>query len=87
MIIPSEITAAISVLKFWPATDVVPLAAYITLFLVVLVAANVFPVKFYGHIEYWMSWIKCLAIVLMIFFMFIMTSGGKCGRKHATGQC
>lgn len=76
MIIPAEITAAISVLKFWPETNVVPLAAYITIFLVVLVAANVFPVKIYGAVEYCMSFIKCFAIVVMIFFMFIMTSGG-----------
>jgi amino acid transporter len=76
MIIPAEITAAISVLKFWPATEVVPLAAYITIFLVVMALSNVFPVKFYGHVEYYMSFIKCLAIFVMIFFLFIMTSGG-----------
>ena len=65
-----------SVLKFWPETDVVPLAAYITIFLVVMALGNVFHVKVYGYIEYYMSFIKCLAVVLMIFFMFIMTSGG-----------
>jgi amino acid transporter len=76
MIIPAEITAAISVLKYWPETDVVPLAAYITLFIGVFAVANMFHVRLYGYIEYYMSFVKCLAIVLMIFFMFIMTSGG-----------
>ncbi|KAJ5645938.1 hypothetical protein N7490_002310 [Penicillium lividum] len=76
MIIPSEITAAVSVLKFWPATDALPLAVYITIFLVVIALANVFQVRIYGYIEYYMSFIKCVAIVLMIFFLFIMTSGG-----------
>lgn len=76
MIIPAEITAAISVLKYWPETDVVPLAAYITIFLVVIAVANMFHVRVYGYIEYYMSFVKCLAVVLMIFFMFIMTSGG-----------
>ncbi|CAI7602855.1 unnamed protein product [Penicillium glandicola] len=76
MIIPAEITAAISVLKYWEATDVVPLAAYITIFLVVFALANMFHVRVYGYVEYYMSFIKCFAIVLMIFFMFIMTSGG-----------
>ncbi|KAL3443964.1 amino acid permease/ SLC12A domain-containing protein [Aspergillus insuetus] len=76
MIIPAEITAAVSVLKFWPATDALPLAAYITIFIVVLAVANMFHVKVYGYIEYYMSFIKCLAVVLMICFMFIMTSGG-----------
>ncbi|CAG8284879.1 unnamed protein product [Penicillium olsonii] len=76
MIIPAEITAAISVLKYWPETDAVPLAAYITIFLAVIAFANMFHVRVYGYIEYYMSFVKCLAVVLMIFFMFIMTSGG-----------
>ncbi|BCS03486.1 uncharacterized protein AKAW2_70364S [Aspergillus luchuensis] len=74
--IPAEITAAVSVLEFWPATEVVPLAAYITIFLVVIAAANCFGVRIYGHVEYIMSFVKVLAIFVMIFFMFIMTSGG-----------
>ncbi|KAL4745903.1 hypothetical protein BDW72DRAFT_198215 [Aspergillus terricola var. indicus] len=76
MIIPAEITAAVSVLQFWPATDAVPLAAYITIFLTVMTLANVFHVKVYGYIEYYMSFIKCAAVVLMICFLFIMASGG-----------
>jgi amino acid transporter len=52
------------------------LAAYITIFLAVMAFANIFHVRVYGYIEYYMSFIKCLAVVLMIFFMFIMTSGG-----------
>ncbi|OJJ54492.1 hypothetical protein ASPSYDRAFT_160179 [Aspergillus sydowii CBS 593.65] len=76
MIIPAEITAAVSVLQFWGQTNALPLAAYITIFLVVMAFANIFHVRVYGYIEYYMSFIKCLAVVLMIFFMFIMTSGG-----------
>lgn len=76
MIIPAEITACISVLKFWPASDVVPTAAYISIFLVVTCLPNIFPVKFYGHIEYYLSWIKLFGILLCICYMFIMASGG-----------
>ncbi|KAJ5651403.1 Amino acid/polyamine transporter I [Penicillium longicatenatum] len=76
MIIPAEITAAVSVLKFWPATDALPLAVYITIFLVVIALANLFHVRIYGYIEYYMSFFKCAAIILMICFLFIMTSGG-----------
>lgn len=63
-------------LEFWPQTTSVPLAAYITIFLVAISLANVFGVRLYGHVEYTMSFIKCLAIFAVIFFMFIMTSGG-----------
>lgn len=76
MIIPAEITAAVSVLQFWPATQAVPLAAYITMFLAVMVIGNVFNVRIYGHIEYVMSFIKIIAVIAMIFFLFIMASGG-----------
>ncbi|KAL4804745.1 amino acid permease/ SLC12A domain-containing protein [Aspergillus unguis] len=76
MIIPAEITAAVSVLQFWESTNAIPLAAYITIFLATMAVANVFHVRVYGYIEYYMSFIKCLAVVLMICFMFIMTSGG-----------
>ncbi|OAA57391.1 amino acid transporter [Niveomyces insectorum RCEF 264] len=76
MIIPAEITAAVSVLKFWPSSQSVPLAAYITIFLVALAIPNYFPVRWYGHFEFVMSWVKLLAVFVMIFFMFIMASGG-----------
>lgn len=76
MIIPAEITAAVSVLKYWDGWDKIPLAGYITIFLVVTAVPNVFPVRLYGHIEYGMSWFKILAIFIVIAYMFIMTSGG-----------
>ncbi|TVY35286.1 Amino-acid permease [Lachnellula subtilissima] len=74
MIIPAEITAAITVVDFWPNS--VPTAAWITIFLVVIAVVNIFEVKIYGHVEFYMSFLKVLAIVAMIFFMIIMTSGG-----------
>lgn len=77
MIIPSEITAAVSVVSFWPNS--VPEAAWISIFLVLIASVNVFEVKFYGHVEFYMSFLKCLAIVAMIFYMIIMTSGGVAG--------
>ncbi|KAL4770633.1 amino acid permease-domain-containing protein [Aspergillus nidulans var. acristatus] len=40
MIIPAEITAAVSVLQFWPPTDAIPLAAYITISVTVMALAN-----------------------------------------------
>lgn len=54
----------------------VPLAAYITIFLAVITIANVCHVRVYGYIEYYMSFVKCFAVIIMIFFLSIMTSGG-----------
>ncbi|OKO96647.1 hypothetical protein PENSUB_10822 [Penicillium subrubescens] len=57
-------------------TNVIPLAAYITIFIIIIGLGNTFHVRIYGYIEYYMSFIKCLAVILLIFFMFIITSGG-----------
>ncbi|KAF2089928.1 amino acid transporter [Saccharata proteae CBS 121410] len=76
MIIPAEITACISVLHYWESTYRVPVAAWITIFLVIIVFVNIWPVKLYGEVEFWFSFLKCLALVAIIFFMIVMTSGG-----------
>ncbi|KAF2636862.1 hypothetical protein P280DRAFT_459210 [Massarina eburnea CBS 473.64] len=76
MIIPAEITAAVDVLKFWPSSQNIPLAAYITIFLVITALPNIFPVRWYGHVEFAMSWAKLIAIFIMLFYLFIMASGG-----------
>lgn len=76
MIIPAEITAAVSVLKYWDGWDRVPLAGYITLFLAATAVPNLLPVRAYGHVEYAMSWLKILAIFLVLAYMLVMTSGG-----------
>ncbi|KAK7730670.1 hypothetical protein SLS57_001500 [Botryosphaeria dothidea] len=54
----------------------VSLAAWITIFLVIIVFINIWPVKLYGEVEFWFSFLKCLALVAIIFFMIVMTSGG-----------
>jgi amino acid transporter len=38
--------------------------------------ANVFHFKVYGYFEYYMGFIKCAVVILMICFLFIMASGG-----------
>ncbi|RAL15548.1 uncharacterized protein BO97DRAFT_475902 [Aspergillus homomorphus CBS 101889] len=40
-----------SVLELWPQTQVVPLAAYITVFLIIIALANSFGVRIYGHVD------------------------------------
>ena len=66
------VTAAVDVLKFWPSSQNIPLAAYITLFLFITALPNIFPVRWYGHVEFAMSWAKLIAVVIMIFYLFIM---------------
>jgi amino acid transporter len=51
------------------------MAAYITIFLVLSAIPNFLGVRFYGHVEIFMSVLKIVAIGGCMCFMFLMTSG------------
>ncbi|EDK36227.1 hypothetical protein PGUG_00325 [Meyerozyma guilliermondii ATCC 6260] len=62
----------------WP--NPVPLAAWVAIFFVILTAANLFPVKYYGEIEFWVASLKVIAVAGWIIYAFIMVCGaGKTG--------
>ncbi|KAH3683853.1 hypothetical protein WICPIJ_005170 [Wickerhamomyces pijperi] len=69
-----ELSIVGQIIEFW--TDAVPLAAWISIFWVILVSINMFPVKYYGEIEFWISSIKVVSIVGFIIYAFIMVCGG-----------
>lgn len=69
-----ELSVIGQVIGFW--TDKVPLAAWITIFFVLLTAANMAPVKFYGEFEFWIASIKIIAVVGWLLYAFIMVVGG-----------
>lgn len=74
ILVPYEITAASLVINYWPNT--VPLAAWITIILAVIVGLNFMPVKVYGESEFWFSIIKIFTIVGLLIMSFILFWGG-----------
>ena len=73
-----ELSVVGQVIEFW--TDAVPLAAWISIFFVIITAFNFVPVKFYGEMEFWLASIKVVAIVGWLLYAFIMVCGaGKTG--------
>ena len=73
-----ELSVVGQVIQKW--TTAVPLAAWIGIFFVILTAANLIPVKFYGEIEFWIASMKFIAVVGWILYAFIMVCGaGKTG--------
>lgn len=73
-----ELSIVGQVIQFW--TDAVPLAGWIGIFFVILLALNFFPVKVYGEIEFWMASIKVIAVVGWLIYAFCMVCGaGKTG--------
>ncbi|CAK7891655.1 lysine/arginine permease Can1p [[Candida] anglica] len=73
-----ELSVIGQVVEYW--TDAVPIAAWISIFLVILTASNLVPVKFYGEIEFWIASIKIIAIFGWLIYALCMVCGaGKTG--------
>ncbi|SCV12649.1 probable Arginine permease [Nakaseomyces glabratus] len=73
-----ELSVVGQIIQFW--TFKVPLAAWISIFWVLLTAFNMFPVKFYGEFEFWIASIKVLALMgFLIYSLCIVCGAGKTG--------
>ena len=68
-----ELSIVGQVIQYW--THAVPLWAWMLIFFVVLTAANFFPVKFYGEVEFWIALIKVVAIVGFLIYALCMVCG------------
>ncbi|TKX18724.1 general amino acid permease-4 [Elsinoe australis] len=70
-LVPFEIVACNVIINFW--TQDIPVAAVITIVIVIYAAVNLFAVKWYGEAEFWMALGKVLLIVgLLIYTFFVM---------------
>ncbi|CAN3370685.1 lysine/arginine permease Can1p [Diutina catenulata] len=73
-----ELSIVGQVIQYW--TDAVPLAAWISIFFVIIPIFNMFPVKYYGEFEFWIASIKVIAVVgWIIYALCIMCGAGKTG--------
>ena len=68
-----ELSVVGQVIQVW--TDKVPLAAWIAIFFVILLTINLFPVKFYGEIEFTVASIKVIAIVGWLLYALCTVCG------------
>lgn len=74
--LPLEIVAASITLQYWPGAQDTNPAAWVTIFLVVIIAINFFGVRGYGEAEFVFSIIKILAVVGFILLGIIINCGG-----------
>ena len=74
--LPLEIVAASITLEFWPGSRSTNGAAWVTIFLVVIIAINFFGVRGYGEAEFVFSIIKVLAVMGFILLGIIINTGG-----------
>lgn len=69
-----EISVVGQVIQFW--TKAVPLAAWISIFWVLVSLMNFFPVRFYGEVEFWVASVKVIAILGYLIYALIIVCGG-----------
>ncbi|KAG7906980.1 hypothetical protein KL905_003997 [Ogataea polymorpha] len=76
IVLAAELTAGISILRYWDTNNRVTTAEYIAIFAAIYIAGNIWPIRAYGYIEYVQSFIKIVAMAGITLFMFIGTCGG-----------
>ncbi|KIW98584.1 uncharacterized protein Z519_00245 [Cladophialophora bantiana CBS 173.52] len=78
ILVPYEITAAGLVINYWPNN--VNIAVWMTIMLVVIIALNFLPVRFYGETEFWFAGTKVILMIGLLILSFILFWGG--GPSH-----
>ncbi|KAN0103177.1 amino acid permease [Hyaloscypha variabilis] len=76
VVLPLEIVAASITLSFWPGANDTNKAAWVTIFLVVIVTINFFGVRGYGEAEFLFAIIKVIAVIGFIILGIILNCGG-----------
>ncbi|KAF7538551.1 hypothetical protein G7Z17_g12612 [Cylindrodendrum hubeiense] len=74
IIVAYEITAAALVINYWPNT--VHIAVWVTIMLVVILALNLAPVKYYAESEFWFASFKIFMIIGLLILSFVLFWGG-----------
>ena len=74
ILVPYEITAAGLVIDYW--NPPVPIAAWITIFIIVIVGLNLFPVGVYGETEFWFASTKVIMMIGLLILSCVLFWGG-----------
>lgn len=78
MLLAAEVTAAAIIIQYW--TETVPVAVWIAIILLVILALNIIAVSFFGEAEFIFCSIKILAILGLIVLGIVLFFGG--GPNH-----
>jgi amino acid transporter len=76
VVLPLEIVAASITVSFWPGAQETNSAAWVTIFLVVIIAINFFGVEGYAEAEFVFSIIKIIAVIGFIILGIVINCGG-----------
>ncbi|KAH6874754.1 amino acid permease/ SLC12A domain-containing protein [Thelonectria olida] len=80
----ADLVALQLLLQYW--TDNFPGWALSLIFWFVLIAANIITVRAYGELEYWLSLLKVITIVVFIVMGIVVNCGGNAEGRYIGGQ-
>ncbi|CAF0793585.1 unnamed protein product [Adineta steineri] len=81
---PLELTAAGLVINYW--TTSINVAVWITVFLIALLIINLFGVRGYGEVEFFMSLVKVIAVIGFIILGIVLIFGGGPHHEYIGGR-
>ncbi|KAI5462077.1 amino acid permease/ SLC12A domain-containing protein [Mariannaea sp. PMI_226] len=82
----ADLVALQLLLQYWTETDKFPGYALSLIFWAVLIAANIITVRAYGELEYWLSLLKVITIVVFIIMSIVVNCGGNVDHMYIGGK-
>ena len=79
-----EISAASTIIQYWPGAEGINVAAWISIVIVLVLALNIFAVSIYGEAEFIFASIKIITILGLLLLALIIDCGGVPG-QHRLG--
>ncbi|KAI5307326.1 ATP-dependent RNA helicase dbp4 [Ascosphaera pollenicola] len=80
----SDLVALQMLLEYW--TEKFPGWAFSLIFLFVLIALNIITVKLYGEVEYWLSLLKIITIIIFIIIGIVVNCGANTDHHYIGGK-
>lgn len=75
IVTPNNIVAAGLVLNYWEGGRSVPIAAWLSIFIVAILVINFLGIRFFGEFEFWLSLIKVITLIGLLIMSICLTSG------------
>ncbi|VVT54247.1 uncharacterized protein SAPINGB_P003980 [Magnusiomyces paraingens] len=76
IVTPNQLVAGALVIQYWLPREKVNPGVWITIFLVVIIFLNLFGVKIFGELEFWLSCLKVITMLGLIMVTLIIALGG-----------
>ncbi|CAI5758824.1 unnamed protein product [Candida verbasci] len=73
---PNQLTAGALTIQYWIPRDQVNPGVWITVLLVIITFVNLFGVKLFGEVEFWLSGVKVVTCLGVILVLWVIALGG-----------